>query len=132
MSDWPAQLHTHLVWFLKGIGRREYAQWGKQCRFCEPNCRPARRRFTTYEIAINAVANVIAHSRTPPWLGARWAEKGPIDGWETVVNNPYDLMSTGPTGLPDSVGAEQYFTVFWDLKEWLLRACWSANSASES
>jgi hypothetical protein len=60
--------------------------------------------FVEYEHAVNAVANVIAHE-TAHLFGLEhvWADERPELGWsgQPVVTDPYGVMATGPTGLPD-------------------------------
>lgn len=62
--------------------------------------------FTDFDDAINAIANVIAHEAAHLfWLDHVWADDRADLGWtpsDPVVANPYDVMATGPTGLPDS------------------------------
>lgn len=61
--------------------------------------------FTTYDQAINAIANVVAHETAHLfWLEHVWADDRADLGWsgEPVVTDPYDVMATGPSGLPDS------------------------------
>jgi hypothetical protein len=61
--------------------------------------------FTTFDGAVNAIANVAAHETAHLfWLEHVWADDRADLGWsgEPVVTDPYDVMATGPSGLPDS------------------------------
>jgi len=61
--------------------------------------------FIEFGYAVNAVANVTAHEVGHLFgLQHVWADSS-APGWKpgyAVAANPYDVMSTGPTGLPDS------------------------------
>jgi len=61
--------------------------------------------FIEFNDAVNGVANVTAHEVGHLFgLQHVWADAG-APGWQpgyVVVANPYDVMSTGPTGLPDT------------------------------
>ena len=61
--------------------------------------------FTEFDYALNAVANVTAHEVGHLFgLQHVWADEA-APGWQpgdVVVTDPYDVMSTGPSGLPDS------------------------------
>mgnify|MGYP006284172433 CR=1 FL=1 len=61
--------------------------------------------FTTFDTAVNAVANVIAHEVGHLLrLEHVWADDR-ADGWEEtdpVVTDPYDVMATAVSGLPES------------------------------
>ena len=61
--------------------------------------------FTDFDYAVHAVANVTAHEVGHLFgLQHVWADKS-APGWQpgyVVVANPYDVMSTAQSGLPDS------------------------------
>jgi len=61
--------------------------------------------FDTFDKAVNAIANVTAHETGHLyWLEHVMAAEGAPE-WEpgdVVVTDPYDVMATGPSGLPNS------------------------------
>jgi hypothetical protein len=61
--------------------------------------------FLEPDHALNAIAHVTAHETAHLfWLDHVWADDRTDLGWagEPVVENPYDVMATGPSGLPES------------------------------
>jgi hypothetical protein len=62
--------------------------------------------FTTFDAAINAIANVTAHEVGHLLaLSHVWADVRPDLGWQAsdpVVTNPFDVMATAQSGLPEA------------------------------
>jgi len=73
--------------------------------------------FTEFDDALNAVANVTAHEVGHLFgLQHVWADEA-APGWQpgdVVVTDPYDVMATGPSGLPDSGWIED--NIFTDVR----------------
>lgn len=62
--------------------------------------------FTSFDSAVNAIANVTAHEAAHMFgLEHVWADARADLGWlasDPVIADPYDVMATGPSGLPDA------------------------------